>query len=356
MSSDTGQEILGAPSSAEQRDVLRSARFRLEREAHWQRLDLLVARVENAGASALNYHETRDMVAASRQAMTSLSVARDISLDRALVDYLESLCSRAYLVIYAPQEGVGGLVARLLAHGIPQAVRRSVLPLLAAFAALILGIAVGYHLFSVDQNWYYTFVPGEMADMRTPGASASYLRTTLYDGDPLAGDTLAAFATYLFSHNTQIAILIFALGIFWALPSFVLTFYNGLLLGAFYAMFADKGLGYDVIAWLSIHGVTELSAIVIACAGGARLGFAVLMPGALTRREALRQQGKDAVKLVILAGLMLITAAFIEGVLRQRIFNPEIRLALGWGMGLFWLLWLTLSGRKPRETQGEPAL
>lgn len=356
MSEETGPERMGEPAAGEPRDLLRSARFRLEREAHWQRLDLLVTRVEKAGAAALSYAETRDMVAAYRQAMTSLSVARDISLDRAMVDYLESLCSRAYLVIYAPQQGIGGLVVSLLTKGIPQAVRRSALPLLAAFAALILGIAVGYHLFSMDQNWYYTFVPGEMADMRTPGASASYLRSTLYEGDPMAGNTLAAFATYLFSHNTQIAILIFALGIFWALPSVVLTFYNGLLLGAFYAMFAEKGLGYDVIAWLSIHGVTELSAIVIACAGGARLGFAVLMPGALTRREALREQACDAVKLVILAGLMLITAAFIEGVLRQIIQDPERRLVLGWGMGLFWLLWLTLSGRTTGEADGEPAL
>lgn len=332
------------PQSAEQRDVLRSARFRLEREAHWQRLDLMVTRVEKSGAAALGYQETRDMVAAYRQAMNSLSVARDISLDRAMVDYLETLCARAYLVIYAPQEGLGGLMVRLLTRGIPQAVRRSATPLLAAFASLLLGIAIGYHLFSLDADWYYTFVPGQMADMRTPGASASYLRSTLYEGDPMAGNTLAAFATYLFSHNTQIAILIFALGIFWALPSFVLTFYNGLLLGAFYAMFADKGLGYDVIAWLSIHGVTELSAIVIACAGGARLGFAVLVPGSLTRRDALRQQGRDAVKLVILSGLMLITAAFIEGVLRQLILDPEQRLVIGWGMGLFWIAWLTLSG------------
>lgn len=351
MNTRTEPETVIEKAFGDQRDVLRSARFRLEREAHWQRLDLLVSRVEKAGAAALGYQETRDMVAAYRQAMNSLSVARDISLDRAMVDYLESLCARAYLVIYAPQEGLGGLLVKLITRGIPQAVRRSFVPLLAAFVALILGIAVGYHLFSVDQNWYYAFVPEQMADMRTPGASTAYLRSTLYEGDPLAGNTLAAFATYLFSHNTQIAILIFALGIFWALPSFVLTFYNGLLLGAFYAMFAEKGLGYDVFAWLSIHGVTELSAIVIACAGGARLGFAVLLPGSLTRRESLRQQARDAVKLVILAGLMLITAAFIEGVLRQVILDPERRLVLGWGMGLFWLLWLSLAGRDRPEPQ-----
>lgn len=52
--------------------------------------------------------------------MNSLSVARDISLDRALIAYLESLCARAYLVVYAPQESLGGLMSRLLLHGIPR--------------------------------------------------------------------------------------------------------------------------------------------------------------------------------------------------------------------------------------------
>jgi uncharacterized membrane protein SpoIIM required for sporulation len=92
-------------------------------------------------------------------------------------------------------------------------------------------------------------------------------------------------------------------------------------------MFAVKGLGYDVLAWLSIHGVTELAAICIACAGGARLGLAVLLPGQCTRRDALREQAHDAVKLVILAALMLVAAAFIEGFLRQLVQDPKLLLA-----------------------------
>lgn len=326
-------------------DLLRSARFRIEREPHWRRLEALVARAERRGAVSLDYDETRDLAAAYRQAMNSLSVARDISMDRALVAYLENLCARAYLVIYAPQESLGGLVRRLLIHGIPQAVRRSALPLFIGFLALALGAAAGYRLFMDDPQWFYTLVPPDIASSRTPEASTAYLRSTIYGDEQHRGDRLAAFASFLFSHNTRIAILIFALGIFLAVPSFVLTFYNGLLLGAFFGMFARKGLAYDLFAWLSIHGVTELAAIAIACAAGARLGLAVLLPGAQTRRDALRDQAHDAVKLVILAGLMLIVAAIIEGFLRQLVQEPWLRLAIGWGMGGFWAAWLLLCGR-----------
>lgn len=336
-----------------QADTLRSARFRMEREAHWRRLDEFVTRAEKGGAAALSYDEIRDLAAGYRQAMNSLSVARDISLDRALIAYLESLCARAYLIVYAPQESLGGLTTRLLTHGIPQAVRRSALPLFIGFLALILGAAAGYKLYVNDSSWLYTFVPPELADQRTPDASADYLRSTIYGDEQHDSDKLAAFSTFLFSHNTSIVILIFTLGIFLSVPSFVLTFYNGLMLGAFYAMFAQKGLGYDVFAWLSIHGVTELAAIAIACAGGARLGLAVLLPGSRSRREALRHQAHDAVKLAILAALMLIVAAFIEGFLRQLIQDPTLRLVIGWGMGVFWVSWLLFAGRE-NKTAREP--
>ncbi|MBY3050117.1 MULTISPECIES: stage II sporulation protein M [Rhizobium] len=338
---------------ASQNDTLRSARFRLEREAHWRQLDELVTRAEKGGAATLGYDEVRNLATGYRQAMNSLSVARDISLDRALIAYLESLCARAYLVVYAPQESLGGLMSRLLLHGIPQAVRRSALPLFIGFLALILGALAGYRLCANDPSWFYTLVPPEMADQRTPDASTDYLRSTIYGDEGHDSDRLAAFSAFLFSHNTTIVILIFTLGVFVSVPSFILTFYNGLILGAFFAMFNQRGLGYDVFAWLSIHGVTELAAIAIACAGGARLGLAVLLPGARTRKEALRHQAHDAVKLAILAALMLVVAAFIEGFLRQLIQDPLWRIVIGWGMGLFWVGWLLLGGREStasRET------
>ncbi|RUL95947.1 stage II sporulation protein M [Rhizobium chutanense] len=338
-------------AGAVQNDTLRSARFRLEREAHWRQLDELVTRAEKGSTAALGYDEVRNLASGYRQAMNSLSVARDISLDRALIAYLESLCARAYLVVYAPQESLGGLIGRLLSQGIPQAVRRSALPLFIGFLALILGAVAGYRLYQNDPSWFYTLVPPEMADQRTPDASTDYLRSTIYGNEGHDSDRLAAFSAYLFSHNTTIVILIFTLGVFVSVPSFILTFYNGLILGAFFAMFARKGLGYDVFAWLSIHGVTELAAIAIACAGGARLGLAVLLPGVRTRKEALRHQAHDAVKLAILAALMLIVAALIEGFLRQLVQDPTWRLVIGWGMGVFWVGWLLLGGRQSKTSR-----
>ncbi|GAB1363073.1 stage II sporulation protein M [Rhodobacter sp.] len=343
-----------AALSAAPAEQIRSTRFRAEREAGWKRLDDLVRRAEKRGAKSLGYEEALELASLYRQAMNALSVARAISMDRALLTYLDALCARAYLVVYAPQESLGGLVTRLLTRGIPQAARRSGWPLLIGFLAMALGGVLGAVLYDLDHSWFYTFVPGGLADGRTPEASTEYLRSTLFDTGGTHHDDLSTFATFLFSHNTQVAILTFALGVFFTLPSFLLTFYNGLLLGAFWRMFDEKGLGYELTGWLSIHGVTELAAICIACAGGAQLGLAMLLPGDMTRREALRLRGRDAVKLMLLAALMLIAAAVLEGVFRQTVQSTEARLAIGWGIGALWTAWLALAGREP-DAQAERA-
>ena len=326
-------------------DLLRSARFRSEREPAWTRAEALVAKAEG-GVVHMTYAEVLELSDLYQQVVNALSVARAISMDAALLAYLEALSARAYLVIHAPQESLSGLVGKLLREDIPQTVRRSWVSILIAFVALALGAVTAAVLVARDPSWYYTFVPPGLGDGRTPDASRDYLRSTLFDGGGHETEALSTFASFLFTHNTQIAILIFAVGIFALIPSFVLTYYNGLMIGAFWMAFARHGLGYEVTGWLSIHGVTELTAVVMACAGGTQMGLAVINPGDMTRRAALKARGRDAVRLFGLAAIMLIVAAVVEGFFRQIIQSTEARLVIGWGIGCLWAAWLTLSGRR----------
>ena len=330
-------------------NAIRSTRFRAEREADWKRLEKIVDACERTGVRSLSFDDARDLAILYRQAMNSLSVARSISLDRSLLDYLEALCCRAYLAVYAPQERLGGLIWRTMSHAIPDAMRRSGISLLLAFLALALGTATGYLLFMDDPTWYNTFMPGSLAGGRGLDSTRDQLLSVIYGGEDSALDQLGAFAAYLFSHNTRIAIFAFSLGVLVCLPSFALAAYQGLILGVFYALHVDRGIGWDLFGWLSIHGVTELSAIVIATAGGFRLGLAVLFPGPLRRRDALKKEGRDACLLAILAAIMLVAAGLLEGYGRQLIQDMNWRIAVGWGIGALWLTWILFSGRAERR-------
>lgn len=334
-------------------DLIRSTRFRTEREADWQRLERIVALTERNGVRALEFQDARDLAPLYRQAMNSLSAARAISLDRALLDYLEALCCRAYLAVYAPQETLAGLVGRFLVREAPRAVRRTLLQLAIALLAMGAGVVAAYLLCMEDMTWFNTFVPGDLAAGRGPASSRAELLDMLYERQDGVYGQLAAFSSFLFSHNAQIAFLCFSMGVFVCLPSLLLCIYNGLIVGAFAALYADRGLGYDFFAWLSVHGVTEIGAILIASAGGFRLGFAVLFPGRLSRRDALRRQGPDAATLAAVAVLMLFAAAGLEGFARQLILDPELRIGIGWSVGATWAMYFGFAGlrRRPAEVR-----
>ena len=324
---------------------LKSARFRAQREADWRALEALVERHERGGGARMELDQAQDLARLYRRAVNSLAAAREISLDKALLAYLESLVQRAYLAVYAPQESLRGIAARFFTRSAPRALRASGLALALSAAAMILGALIAAALYRQDAEWFYTFVPEGLAAGRRPDATTQALRDSLFE--PFEGVVfqLSVFASYLISHNVRVALFGFALGIFACAPSFILLLYNGLILGAFAALYADRGLGYELFGWLSVHGVTELSAIVIAAAGGFRLGFAVLFPGPVTRRDAVRLASRDAVKLALVAVLMLLAAGFLEAFPRQLVTDTEARLAIGWGVGAAWLAWFVLAGR-----------
>jgi uncharacterized membrane protein SpoIIM required for sporulation len=101
---------------------------------------------------------------------------------------------------------------------------------------------------------------------------------------------------------------------------------NGIALGAAVGLFASKGVAHLIWAFVAPHGVLELSAICIAAAGGLHLATALLLPGALTRREALGVRGRCAIRLVAAATMLLVLAGSIEGFISPRVWPIQWKL------------------------------
>jgi uncharacterized membrane protein SpoIIM required for sporulation len=290
--------------------------------------------MEKRSIRSLSDEELLALPALYRTTLSSLSVARDTSLDRALITYLERLCTRAYFQIYGVQTPAGRQLARFFARGWPNAVRALWRETLFCVALTFGAAVLAYLLIRSDPSWFYSIIPEGVAQGRDPTSAADALRDTLY---PRQKDWLGVFAAFLFTHNSQIAIFSFALGFAFAVPTVLLILYNGLTLGAFYAVFAGKGLGPNVAAWLMIHGTTEIFAICISGAAGIRIGTAIAFPGQDSRMDAVVQSGRTAATAMIGTVIMLAVAGLLEGVGRQTILNDDLRLLIGVAVLIGWL-------------------
>ena len=320
--------------------TLRSARFRAEREADWEKLERILKRAEGGGPGRLSTTEMMELPRLYRAAISSLSVARATSLDKNLEAYLEALCARAYFFVYGSRTTLWERLSRFFLEDWPRAVQESGRAMLFAALCLFGGAAIAFVLFMQDPETFWLFRAGGF-DMRTPEASTSYLRSTLYHdpGDVDINTMLTSFASQLFTHNAGIAILAFALGIAFGIPTAALLVFNGLYIGSFYALFWSRGLGDELTGWLFIHGVTELWAVVMAGAAGFVIATSVAFPGDRTRLAAARHAGHRATTLIMGAIVMLFIAALLEGFGRETINSDLIRYLIAGGTLILWSLY-----------------
>ena len=227
----------------------------------------------------------------------------------------------------------------------PACVRGAVLPTLLSALFFFGGWGLAFFLCLQDMDWYWTFHGQSFLEGRNPDATVEYLRSTIYSGGHGDGQ-LSAFSSYLFNHNAQIALFAFALGFAFGVPTAWLLVYNGVMIGSMYAVFWDKGLGYEFTGWLLIHGVTEIFAIVLAGAAGFIIGGAVAFPGGQSRLASARSAGQKAATIAMGCIIMLVIAALLEGFGRQMINSDIMRYVIASGTAVFWLLYFYMPRRE----------
>jgi len=322
--------------------LVNASRFRAAHAGDWAQLDDILKQIEKGSVRSLADDELLALPGLYRTTLSSLSVARDTSLDRALVAYLEQLSTRAYFQIYGVRTSPWRQLAHFFVRGWAEAVQSLWKETLVTVFLTIASATVGYMLVASDPSWFYGIIPAALAGGRDPTATVAKLRETLYTRHD---DFLGTFAAFLFTHNSQIAIFSFALGFAFAVPTVLLVVYNGLTVGAFLEVFAAKGLGWNALGWLCIHGTTELFAICLSAAAGMRIGLAIAFPGRETRTDAAVRAGRSAA--LVMAGtiVMLSVAGLLEGIGRQTITDDTTRYAIGLSMLAGWCLYFYLPRR-----------
>jgi len=339
ISSWFGRGAVAAPPDIESA-ALRSDRFRLEREGEWRRLEDILARMERGGLKRIADDDLVALPALYRTAASSLSVARETSLDAATLAYLEALVQRAWFQVYGPRQGFVRWLRGFLMGGWSRAVRALWLDVCIALFVMVAGTVVGWLLVARDEAWYYRLFPAGGGDARVPGATREQLLESLSHDEGAYG--LAGFAAQLFSNNSGVCILAFALGFAFGIPSLLLLVHNMALLGALLWLFNGQGLTVDLAAWLSVHGTTELFGILLSGAAGLHIGRAMAFPGKLPVLESAAAAGRRSAVVMVGVVIMMIVAALLEAFPRQLVEDTGSRFIIGGTMLIIWLSYFIL--------------
>ncbi|MCB9896254.1 MAG: stage II sporulation protein M [Planctomycetes bacterium] len=280
-----------------------------------------------------------NFTATYRRTATELARVRAFSPDKRLADYIEQAVATAHFAVYRRKRPTIRQMVTGALFAVPRATRA-----LWKYHALSLGItivttAISFIAVMYAPETFYLFIDRSLAGGRDPSASRDFLAEGLGPQPTTAGQDVF-FSTFLFTHNTQVAFMCFAWGIFLGLPTLYLLIRNGLMLGAFLGLFFSKGLGPEAVAWLGPHGVPEMGAIILCGGAGLAIGHRVLNPGSKSRKEAIQKTATNASIVGMGCVLLLAMAGVIEGSFRQSRATLEMRFALIGVMLIICVGWL----------------
>lgn len=316
--------------------------FERRHEVEWQnfatQLDAL-ERGEKAMAAPLE-----GFPAAYRRLCQQLAVARARGYSDHSIAQLQQLALRGHQQLYRHRSPLTGRLLGFVLGGFARLVRaewRCVLAASLLFYGSLLATGVLVYLF--PELVYSVLDPGQVEQMEAMyDPEARRLGRFSERG---ASDDWLMFGYYVMN-NIGIAFQTFAGGLLFGLGSLFYLLFNGLTIGAVAGHLT--GLGYHQPFWSFVigHGAFELTAITLAGAAGLKLGSALIAPGRRSRAEALRLNGRKAIRLVAGATLLLLAAAFIEAYWSSMTYvGASIKYAVG---ALLWLLvslYLWRSGR-----------
>ncbi len=316
-------------------------RFIDERKNSWQRLEDLLVLLDRATLRRLHREEVRELGRIYRRTASDLAIARAESRDPRLINYLNSLVIRAHGRIYRAEAHGGRRIRDFFAREFPRAFRRTWRYTAVSFSVFFAFALIGFLGTKYDPEF------SEIVGVQ-PAFRELKIETKTHWWEEL-NEANQMGASFIMQNNIRVTIYVFAVGALFGVGTLLSLANEGAVNAAVLALTYRAGFGNDLLTFMVGHGVIELSCIFIAGGAGLLIGTALLMPGNLSRADALKSRGMEAVRLMVGVAVLLVLAGIIEGFISPAPISPFVKFVIGGITGLALYSYLLLAGRTGEE-------
>lgn len=235
-----------------------------------------------------------------------LSYSQTYYGNRSIRVYLNRVAQQVYQAIYRNRSKSRGTRASYWLRDLPEALWHGRRALLTAFLVFIGGVAIG-----IFSSVHYP----EFARIILGSSYVEMTEANIQNGDPMAvyqdDDAMEMFFSIALN-NIRVGFFAFILGLTFAVGTYYVLLYNGIMVGAFVYFFIERGLFRESFLAIMLHGTLELSMIVLSGAAGLILARGLLFPGTYTRTQALVHSARSGIKIMLAVSVFLVYAAIIE--------------------------------------------
>jgi uncharacterized membrane protein SpoIIM required for sporulation len=312
-------------------------RFIGERKGAWQRLEDLLGLLDSSSLRRLHREEVRELGRIYRRTASDLAIARAESRDPRLINYLNSLVIRAHGRIYRADAQAPRRLRNFFARDFPRTFRRTWRYTAVSFIVFLAFFLIGFLGTWRDPDF------SELAGVE-PAFRQLYIETRTHWWEEL-NEANQMGSSRILTNNIFVTFLAFAYGAFLGIGTLYVMAMNGASIGAVLALTYRAGFGNDLLTFMVGHGVIELSCIFIAGGAGMMIGLSILVPGDLSRADALKARGLEAVRLIAGCAVLLVLAGIIEGFISPAPIPAAIKFGIAALTGIALYFYLLLAGR-----------
>lgn len=316
------------------------------RRPTWRHLDELLVRIERRGLQSLSRAELQELGRYYRASSADLSRVRALNVGGDVQAYLNNLVVRAHNQVYQRERNRFSDLLNFIWKTFPALVRRNILYILAAELVFLVPAVICYSMTLSDGEFAHLelakgqpLIPEEMwqiiqhKQMWTDSAQHY---------SPLASGAIAA-------NNLRVALMAFALGVTFGFGTVYVLMTNGMHIGTVFGACAKVGIDLRLLAFVAPHGILELSAIFICGGAGLLIGWSLLVPGRLRRRDAFRLAVRPAMGLFAGCIPLVLVAGLIEGFISPRTdLSQDTKIMVSMATLACLLLYLFLPRGSPR--------
>ncbi len=221
--------------------------------------------------------------------------------------YLNNLAAKAFQKIYKTKREDTNRFVHFWKTEVPLIVYNNRRYVLYAFLLFGTFVAIGALSAAFDDSFVRLILGDHYVNMTLENIEA---------GDPVAvyksGSNWGSFIGITLN-NLYVGLLSFIYGVFGGIGTGYILLKNGIMLGSFQYFFYAKGVFWESVRGIWIHGAMEIFAIVIEGAAGLILGASILFPKTFSRMTSFKIGMKDGVKILISTFPFTFAAGFLEG-------------------------------------------
>jgi uncharacterized membrane protein SpoIIM required for sporulation len=315
-----------------------------KREAHWARLEALIAACKGRNIDALSTTDLRELAQLYRQTAADLATAREDPTSARLAAYLNQLLGRAHNLVYAGRPRQRGGLFGFYARTFPRTFRDTWRYTATATAILLAGALGGAVLAATSPGFERFVLGGEMLDTIERREMWTH---SILPIKPLASAGITA-------NNLSVSILVYASGMLAGVGTSYVLLMNGLLLGVLGTVVHEAGMSLALWSFVAPHGTLELPAIFIAGGAGLMIGRSLVVATDRPRGECLVEAGRQSLRLFGGVVPLLLIAGAIEGFVSPTALPPAMKFLVGGAMGVLLAIYLGMAGRDRAARSAAP--